>query len=324
MEGRWDAELVSVGLVGKGTVKEVGDAGNGVFGHEEDGAAEVIGIRETAVEDGRVERCCDVRDGASICAWQPQLNEAGEGVGGVGGWEGEKDTLGRVVTVHHLDRFVEPAFEEESARGVGYVLTVDNGGVSKCAVMTWGVVGAKANREAVSRVEGANGCLLEFLQGRDIGEGQELVESVFLLLRRDVTHEPRTHGQTLLEWRRACGTTIRSDMEHNRRATRGLAEDGDTIWISTKEMNVILHPIKSQALIVESIVRCATARFESRSRQETKSSELLHVSLPALSSHRPEGGGEMDSGSDSRKGACLPDNSLQRRRHLLRRLQEQL
>ncbi len=287
MEGGWDAELVAVCLVGEGTVKEVGDAGNGVFGHEEDGAAEVIGVREAAVEDGRVEGCCNVRDGAGICAWQPQLNEAGEGVGGVGGWEGEKDTLGRVVTVHYLDRFVEAALEQESTRGVRYVLTVDNGGVSKCAVMTWGVVGAKANREAVSRVERVNGCLLEFLQGRDIGQGQKLIEGIFLLLRRDVTHEPRTHGQTLLEWRSARGTTVRSDMEHNRRATRGLAKDGDTVWISTEEMDVILHPIKSQALIVESIVRCATARFESRSRQETKSSELLHVSLPLLSSRGP-------------------------------------
>ena len=89
VEGGRDAELVAVGLVVEGAVEEVGGAGDGVFGHEEDGAAEVVGVGEAAVEGWRVERCRDVRDRAGVCAWQPELNKAGEGVGGVGGWEGE-------------------------------------------------------------------------------------------------------------------------------------------------------------------------------------------------------------------------------------------
>lgn len=171
VEGGRDAELVAIGLVVESTVEEIRGAGDGVFGNKEDGAAEVISIGEAAIEDRRIERCCDIRDGAGVCAWQPQLDEAGEGVGGIGGWEGEEDTFGGIVAIHHFNRFVEAALEEESARCIWDVLTVDDRSVGKCAVMAWGIVGAKADRKAVGRVQGANGRLLEFFQSRNIGQG---------------------------------------------------------------------------------------------------------------------------------------------------------
>ena len=68
MESGRDAELVPVSLVVEGTVEEVCGAGDGVFGNEEDGAAEIIGVGEAAVKSWRVERCCDVSNDASICA----------------------------------------------------------------------------------------------------------------------------------------------------------------------------------------------------------------------------------------------------------------
>ena len=82
--------------------------------------------------------------------------------------------------------------------------------------MAWGIVGAKADGEAVGRVQGADRCLLEFLESRDVGEGQKLIEGVVLLLRRDVAHEPRTHGQALLEWRWPTCAAVSSNVEHNR------------------------------------------------------------------------------------------------------------
>ena len=287
VEGGRDAELVAVGLVVECAVEEVGGTGDGVFGHEENGAAEVVGVGEGAVEDGRVERCGDVRNRAGVRAWQPELNKTGEGVGGVGGWEGEQDAFGRVVAIHDLDRFVEAALEEKPAGGVRDVLAIDDGGKGECAIMTWGVVGAKADREAVGRVQGANGGLLEFLQGRDVRQGQKLIEGIFLLLYGDVADEPRTHGQTLLERRWACGAAVRSDVEHNRRATRRFSKNGDAVWISSKEMDVLLHPFKSQTLIVKSIVRSPASRLECRSGQEAESSKLAHFSeLIVTKSHR--------------------------------------
>ena len=46
-----DAELVAVGLIVESAVEEVGGAGDGVFGHEEDGAAEIVRVGEAAIED---------------------------------------------------------------------------------------------------------------------------------------------------------------------------------------------------------------------------------------------------------------------------------
>ena len=68
VESGRDAELIPVGLVVEGTVEEVCGAGDGVFGHEEDGAAKVISVREVAVKGWREERCCDVSNGAGIRA----------------------------------------------------------------------------------------------------------------------------------------------------------------------------------------------------------------------------------------------------------------
>ena len=51
MEGRGNTELVAVGLVVESAVEEVGSAGDGVFSYKEYGAAEVISVGETAVED---------------------------------------------------------------------------------------------------------------------------------------------------------------------------------------------------------------------------------------------------------------------------------
>ena len=61
--------------------------------------------------------------------------------------------------------------QEKPARGVRSVHAIDDGGISECTVMTRGVVGAKADREAVSCVQGAKRCLLEFLQGIDVRQG---------------------------------------------------------------------------------------------------------------------------------------------------------
>ena len=73
------------------------------------------------------------------------------------------------MAVHDFDRFVEATLEEQSARRVGDILTVDDGGVSKRAVMAWGVVGAEADREAVRCVQRAKRGLLKFLKGGYVG-----------------------------------------------------------------------------------------------------------------------------------------------------------
>ena len=67
--------------------------------------------------------------------------------------------------------------------------------------------------------------------------------------------------------------TICGDLMHNGAGTGGLTEDSNTGRVSTEEMDVLLHPFESEALIQKSDVSSPIV-LEVGTRQEPKGTTL--------------------------------------------------
>ena len=134
MQGRWDGELVGVGVIAVRAVEVQRIASEDGFGEGEGGATDVIFVAAAAVEDGRVQDVLDV-----IEDLRGDIREIGaeeRGVGGGGGDEGgrEDEAFVGVVANHDFDGFVKGALEQEFAGQGGHEEAVDDGAVVEDAV----------------------------------------------------------------------------------------------------------------------------------------------------------------------------------------------
>ena len=98
---------------------------------------------------------------------------------------------------------------------------------------------------------------------------------------------------------------------HDRSAASAFTNDSDAVWVTTEEMDVRLHPLERQTLIVQTDVGSA-ARLERGSGQPSEQSEAVVQSYKDDSLLIPISGAVKESGgvAASRLGTCSVSASV--------------
>jgi hypothetical protein len=72
-----------------------------------------------------------------------------------------------------------------------------------------------------------------------------------------------------MEWNWPLQPAVRGDLVHDTPTSGRLAYDSDSIGITAKQMYVLLDPIESEALVMQTCIGSAPFRIESWTREET-------------------------------------------------------
>lgn len=153
----------------------------------------------------------------------------------------------RVVRWHNVDVVVEFALGEKDLGVIWYVGSVGGDAVDEFARCS-GVDHIKVDGVEGSRVEGA-----QFRHGCDAGVGQAgrfLHCQVVSQRLVQVELEGGRLDNGPLERKRGVAA-VRCNVVNSAGSACTLSDDGDLVWVASKQTNILLNPIEGDALIIQ-------------------------------------------------------------------------
>lgn len=244
------AEIVAVRVVSVGEVEGARVARKDCFGDENRGAGELGGVGEGAVEVGGVEGLDYGIEGGGEDGREGALEIGGEvAVIGHKG-RGEKEALLRIVAQHDLHVFVELAVQEQFSGEFRSKVSIDGWAVGECPVLRktrYGVVRVVQllGRQVAELIERG-----DLLLGDKRCEAEGPLENSLVLIVARARDPSGALRDGLLERNLALQPAIGGDLMHDRPAASAFADDGNAVWVAAKEVDVLLHPLERQTLVV--------------------------------------------------------------------------
>lgn len=112
--------------------------------------------------------------------------------------------------------------------------------------------------------------------GRTPNGGFELDVHVLDVRVASIGEPPGRQRDCALKHGRSIVAPIRSDMVHQRPAAGGDAHHGDFVLVAAEEVDLVLHPLQPEALVVQAGVRdCPVGLSQRRAAEEAKVAETV-------------------------------------------------
>ena len=122
--------------------------------------------------------------------------------------------------------------------------------------------------------QGAWRKLPSFFYRTNVKQREESIKCCLLLKITGDVLKSRALQNTLLEWYGTLEAPERRNLMHDRSTSSRLANHGDTVWVTAECMNVVLNPLQSKTLIVQTSVSCPIT-LESWARQPSKGTQTI-------------------------------------------------
>jgi len=172
------------------------------------------------------------------------------------------------VSNHNLNLLVKLTTCQELSRKSRSKVAINNRSISEPTVAS------QTNSDSVGKLQLSSRNIASLLNARNVQQGEVVLENFLLLVARSNRYETRRLRNSLSKRNTALVSTVRSDLRHDASTTSALTKHSNTIRIATEFGNVLLDPLESKALIVQTSVR-SSILLESRARQPTESAKSV-------------------------------------------------
>lgn len=270
MEGRWDGEQVRVGLVLVGLGQVVGVAGKDALADDERGSVVLGSVGVRAVEDWRVENIGDVIDRRVGHVGIGRVQLPAKRFVRLNRRSSEEGSFVRVVTDHDVDILVESALSKQLSG-----LERNEASIDARAVHELAVGGIVRNLLGIGAHNDLGRKSTQLGEGCSVCEVQELAVGV---LQLDVGLHGLPSGTLwdgLLEWGLALESTVGCDLVHDGTSTCRLAENCNAVLVTSEQVDVLLYPFQSEALVVETNIGSSAFSLERGTSLPSKRTETV-------------------------------------------------
>lgn len=162
-----------------------------------------------------------------------------------------------VVANHHVDVLIEATLSEQLSGLLRNEVAINGRAVRELTPSS--VVG---NLLYVGAADSLVRQSAKFGERCGVGKVQELPVGVLKLDVRLHWLPSRALRHCLLEGRLALETSVRGDLVHDTASTSRFTENCDAVLVASKQMNVLLYPLKGKTLVIKTNVGSTAFRLE--------------------------------------------------------------